>query len=229
MKSSFLVRTAVGLIAAGMLPAAAMAQAMGTEVIGQPIQVTTNGVTNTVYLDPGGQLRIMTPGGNTVPGTWTAANGQLCLGVGGAQECVPYASPFQAGQPMTPDQLVRSERNMARSIDQRPAAGPGRKRRARPLGHPLTADDLLAAAPIARPRSVRGARPSEGSCVRSRWSGDYRDIAVGDRFEIGLSGPAFRPSAQARTSNNHSRAGRFAGRSAAGHNREAPAGKCGCP
>ena len=101
MKSSFLVRTAVGLIAAGMLPAAAMAQAMGTEVIGQPIQVTTNGVTNTVILDPGGQLRIMTPGGNTVPGTWTAANGQLCLGVGGAQECVPYASPFQAGQPMS--------------------------------------------------------------------------------------------------------------------------------
>jgi hypothetical protein len=101
MKSSFLVRAAVGLIAAGMLPAAAMAQAMGTEVIGQPIQVTTNGVTNTVFLDPGGQLRIMTPGGNTVPGTWTAANGQLCLGVGGAQECVPYASPFQAGQPMS--------------------------------------------------------------------------------------------------------------------------------
>ena len=64
-----------------LLPAAAMAQPWtpGSEVVGQPVQVTTNGVTNTVYLDAGGQLRIMTPGGNTVPGTWTAANGQLCL------------------------------------------------------------------------------------------------------------------------------------------------------
>jgi len=100
MKSSFAVRIGIGLLSATLLPAAAMAQA-GTEVIGQPIQVTTNGVTNTVYLDPGGQLRILTPGGNTVPGTWTAANGQLCLGVGGAQECVPYTGPFQAGAPVS--------------------------------------------------------------------------------------------------------------------------------
>jgi hypothetical protein len=100
MKSSFALRIGIGLVSATLLPAAAMAQA-GTEVIGQPIQVTTNGVTNTVYLDPGGQLRILTPGGNTVPGTWTAANGQLCLGVGGAQECVPYTGPFQAGAPVS--------------------------------------------------------------------------------------------------------------------------------
>ena len=98
---SFIVRAAVGMTAVVMLPAAAFAQATGAEVVGQPIQVTTNGTTNTVYLDPGGQLRIMTPGGNTVPGTWTAANGQLCLGVGGAQECVPYNGPMQAGQPQT--------------------------------------------------------------------------------------------------------------------------------
>jgi hypothetical protein len=70
-------------------------------VIGQPIQVTTNGVTNTVYLDAGGSARIMTPAGNTVPGTWTATGGQLCLINGAAQECWPYASPFQAGQPLT--------------------------------------------------------------------------------------------------------------------------------
>ncbi|HEY4070136.1 MAG TPA: hypothetical protein VGM04_01095 [Sphingomicrobium sp.] len=99
---SLLVRVTVGLEVTGMVPAVANAQAApGSEVIGQPIQVTTNGVTNTLYLDPGGQLRILTPAGNTVPGTWSAANGQLCLGVGGAQECVPYASPFQAGQPMS--------------------------------------------------------------------------------------------------------------------------------
>jgi hypothetical protein len=101
MKSSLVARAGIGLIAAALLPAAGMAQAVpGAEVIGQPIQVTTNGVTNTVYLDPGGQLRVLTPGGNTVPGTWTAANGQLCLGVGGAQECVPYNGPFQAGTPV---------------------------------------------------------------------------------------------------------------------------------
>jgi len=101
---SLLVRATVGLAIAGMVPAAAMAQAAwtpGSEVVGQPIMVTTNGVTNTVYLDAGGQLRIITPGGNTVAGTWTAANGQLCLSVGGPQECVPYTAPFQGATPVT--------------------------------------------------------------------------------------------------------------------------------
>jgi hypothetical protein len=84
------------------LPTAAFAQwSPGSEVLGQALQVTTNGVTNTVYLDPGGAARIVTPGGNIIPATWTAANGQLCLGTGAAQECFPYASPFQAGQPLT--------------------------------------------------------------------------------------------------------------------------------
>jgi hypothetical protein len=102
MKSCFLLRAAARLTAAA-LPAAALAQPWtpGAEIVGQPVQVTTNGTTNTVYLDPGGSLRITTPGGNVVPGTWTAANGQLCLGVGGAQECVPYAGPFQVGAPQT--------------------------------------------------------------------------------------------------------------------------------
>ena len=124
MKSSFLVRTVVGL-AAVALPAAAMAQAgwtPGSEVVGQPIQVTTNGTTNTVYLDPGGQARIMTPAGNTVPGTWTAANGQLCLGAGGAQECVPYRAPFQAQQPLTlTSSCGASETWLAQATNQPPA------------------------------------------------------------------------------------------------------------
>lgn len=104
MKSRFFARVAVGLTLGALVPAGAMAQAgwtPGAEVIGQPIQVTTNGVTNTVYLDSGGALRIVTPGGSSIPGTWSAANGQLCLGAGGVQECVPYASPLQAGQPVT--------------------------------------------------------------------------------------------------------------------------------
>ena len=99
---SILVRAAVGLVVGATLPAAAIAQlAPATEVIGQPIQVTTNGVVNTVYLDPGGQLRIVTPAGRTVPGTWTAANGQLCISAAGPQECVPYAGPFRPGAPVT--------------------------------------------------------------------------------------------------------------------------------
>jgi hypothetical protein len=93
------VRIIAGL-ASLTLSGAALAQS-AVEIVGQPVQVTTNGVTNTVYLDPGGTSRILTPGGNTVPGTWTAASGQLCLSASGATECWPYASPFQAGQPMT--------------------------------------------------------------------------------------------------------------------------------
>jgi hypothetical protein len=101
MKSRLLARAALG-ITIGVTAVAASAQSWtpGSEILGQPIQVTTGGVSNTLYLDPGGSLRILTPGGNTVAGTWTAANGRLCIGNGAAQECVPYSGPFQAGTPM---------------------------------------------------------------------------------------------------------------------------------
>ena len=103
MKSGFVGRTAVALMATIALPGVAMAQGFspGAEIVGQSVQVTTNGVTNTIYLDAGGAARIVTPGGNTVPATWSAANGQLCLNTGAAQECWSYNSPFQAGQPQT--------------------------------------------------------------------------------------------------------------------------------
>jgi hypothetical protein len=102
MKCLHIGRAAAGL-AILTVPGVALAQAWvpGSEIAGQPVTVTTNGVSNTVYLDPGGTARIMTPGGNTVAGTWSAANGQLCLGNGAAQECFPYAAPFQAGVPVT--------------------------------------------------------------------------------------------------------------------------------
>jgi hypothetical protein len=54
-----------------------------------------------VTLASGGQASIASPGGHIVNGTWTAANGQLCLSNGTAQECWPYAGPFQAGTPAT--------------------------------------------------------------------------------------------------------------------------------
>src|SRR5689334_17056998 len=98
-----LLSVSLAIVGVAAIPAAALAQAWtpGSEIVGQSVQVTTNGVTNTVYLDAGGSARIVTPGGNTVPGTWTAANGQMCLNNGAAQECWPYAAPFQAGQPVT--------------------------------------------------------------------------------------------------------------------------------
>ena len=85
------------------LPGAALAQAWvpASEIVGQPVQVTTNGVVNTVYLDAGGSARILTPAGRTLPGSWTASRGQLCLYGNGGTECWPYAAPFQAGRPVT--------------------------------------------------------------------------------------------------------------------------------
>ena len=94
--------TAMAGVSALIAPAAALAQwAPGSEIVGQTVQVTTNGVTNAVHLGPGGQAQITTPGGNVIPASWTAANGQLCLNTGMAQECWAYTSAFQAGQPMT--------------------------------------------------------------------------------------------------------------------------------
>jgi hypothetical protein len=110
-----------------ILQGSAFAQAAytpGSEVIGQPIQVTTNGVTNTVMLNPGGQAAITTPGGNIVNGTWTAANGQLCLSNGSAHECWPYSAPFQAGQPVTVTSSCNASSTwLAQSTNQPPAQG----------------------------------------------------------------------------------------------------------
>ena len=123
-----LVVVSLGLVAAA-LPAAALAQAWtpGAEIVGQSVQVTTNGITNTVYLDAGGSARIVTPGGNTVPGTWTAANGQLCLNNGTAQECWPYASAFMAGQPVTLTSSCNSTSTWLASSTNAPPPPPGQR------------------------------------------------------------------------------------------------------
>ena len=97
-----LVAASISGLALLVVPIAAHAQWVpGSEIVGQSVQVETNGVVNTVMFDAGGSARIMTPAGNVVPGTWNAANGQLCLSAGGGQECWPYQAPFQAGQQMT--------------------------------------------------------------------------------------------------------------------------------
>ena len=95
-----ITKAIVGTLLLGA-PVAGFAQAgwvPGSEITGQSVQVETNGVTNTVFFDPGGVARIQTPSGKSVPGTWAAANGQLCLTTGAAQECWPYSQPFQAGR-----------------------------------------------------------------------------------------------------------------------------------
>jgi hypothetical protein len=77
---------------------AQMAWTPGSEIVGQTLQVQTNGVTNSVYLGPNGNATITTAGGKTVPATWSAAGGQLCMSTGGPQECWPYTQAFRAGQ-----------------------------------------------------------------------------------------------------------------------------------
>ena len=151
--------------------------------------------------------RIMTPGGNTVPGSWSATNGQLCLSASGAQECVPYNSPFQAGQPLTMTSSCNAPRP---GLPRRPTGRRCKARRA-------SAADRLAPTPqivvrIAAASLGRG-REAFMEGVERRIVGQVevkradRDIAVGDRFEIGRMARAFRPSARARTSNNHSPCG----------------------
>lgn len=101
MKKPGLASTLVG---AAMLVGSATAFAQwvpGSEIVGQTLQVNTNGVANSVYLGPGGQATITTPGGRAIPASWTANNGQLCLMNGAAQECWPYQAAFQPGQPVT--------------------------------------------------------------------------------------------------------------------------------
>ena len=80
-------------------------------------------MTNTVTLNPGGQVQIAPPGGRVVSGTWTAANGQLCLSTG-ASECFPYAAPFQAGQPVTVTSSCNAtETWLAQATNQPPTQG----------------------------------------------------------------------------------------------------------
>jgi hypothetical protein len=104
MNSLSIARLMVGATLLPAIPATAFAQPAWTpasEIVGQPVQVTTNGVTDTLILSPGGQVTITSPGGRVVNATWSAVNGQLCLVNAPVQECVPYSAPFQAGTPLT--------------------------------------------------------------------------------------------------------------------------------
>ena len=102
MTNSLLLRSAFfGAVLAA--PVGVAAQPMwtpGSEITGQTVQVQTNGVMNSITFNAAGTATITTPAGTSVAGTWSAANGQLCLSANGGQECWPYAQPFAAGQQM---------------------------------------------------------------------------------------------------------------------------------
>lgn len=122
-----ILRVAGYLGAAALMVSGAAASAQmspGSEIVGQSVQVTEGGVTNTVMLQPGGTAQIMSPGGTTVNGTWSVASGQLCLGANGAQECYPYARPFMAGQPVTVTSSCGASATwLANNINQPPMQG----------------------------------------------------------------------------------------------------------
>jgi hypothetical protein len=81
----------------------------GVEIVGQPVQVVADGVTDTIYFDSATTARVVTPGNTSVPAGWSAANQQLCLLVQGVQECWPYTAPFQAGVPVSLTSLTTSK------------------------------------------------------------------------------------------------------------------------
>jgi hypothetical protein len=81
--------------------ASAQSWTPGSEIVGQTVQVESSGTVNSIMFQPGGNATIVTPSGRSVPATWSAANGQMCLNAAGTQECWPYQQAFQAGQPMS--------------------------------------------------------------------------------------------------------------------------------
>lgn len=97
----------------------------GTEIVGQTLQVQTNGVTNNVTLNADGTATIMAPDGQAVPATWSAANNQLCLSAGGPQECWPYAQAFQPGRQIAlTSNCGQASTWMASAINQSPQQQP---------------------------------------------------------------------------------------------------------
>ena len=92
---------ALSLCAATAFAATAPKWVPASEILGQTVQVETNGTVNDIQFVRDGTAVISTPGGRTIPATWTATKGQLCLGMGGAHECWNYPRPFQEGQSLT--------------------------------------------------------------------------------------------------------------------------------
>ena len=100
----------------------------GTEIVGQTLQVTTNGTTNSVTFNADGTATIMAPNGQAVPATWSAANNMLCLSTGGPQECWPYTQAFQAGNQVTLTSNCQQVSSWLASMTNQPAQAPAGER-----------------------------------------------------------------------------------------------------
>jgi hypothetical protein len=100
----------------------------GTEIVGQTLQVTTNGVTNSVTLNADGTASIAAPDGTVVPATWSAANNMLCLSTGGPQECWPYTQAFQAGQQVSLTSNCNQVSSWMASMTNQPQQAPAGER-----------------------------------------------------------------------------------------------------
>jgi hypothetical protein len=106
MRKTLLTLAVGGAAIMAVAPSSAFAQTWqpGAEIWGQPVRVSwANGVTNTLYFDQNGTVRIAGPDGTEVTqGTWTASNQSICVTLAsGARECWPYRMAFQAQQPVT--------------------------------------------------------------------------------------------------------------------------------
>lgn len=96
-----IARTLVGLTALSVASVASAQWVPGSEIIGQQVQVETNGIVNTVIFDRGGIAHISSPSGKTVvDATWSAAGNKLCLQTENTYDCYPYLSPFTARVPV---------------------------------------------------------------------------------------------------------------------------------
>jgi|SRR5687767_8156590 hypothetical protein len=90
-----------GTIALTSASVAAAQWTPGMEIVGQEVQVQTNGVVNTISFQPNGVATIRSPSGATVVNAnWTSDAGQLCLRTSSTFDCYPYRAPFTARQPV---------------------------------------------------------------------------------------------------------------------------------
>ena len=111
----------VGLIACSGA-ASAQAWTPGSEIVGQTVQVETNGVMNSITFNADGTASITSPTGQMVPANWTATGNQLCLTAGAQTECFPYSQAFQAGQPVTlTSNCNATSRWLASNVNQAPS------------------------------------------------------------------------------------------------------------
>ena len=91
----------IGLVAVSVASTAQAQWVPGSELIGQEVEVETNGVRNTVLFRENGVAEIRSPSGATVVNaTWRAGNGQLCMQTSGGSDCYAYNAPFMVRSPV---------------------------------------------------------------------------------------------------------------------------------